>query len=230
MYQIPGGSALAAHRAARTRQLRTRAGGAALLAGALGIAAIRTTEIGIAVAVATGLIGWALIRHAGRADVDRWIRGAAGETATAAVLASLPSRRWAVFHDLPIHGSQANIDHLAIGPTGVWVIDTKTTRTPIRTGWRKVYFGDRRLDPGPLIWESTIVSDRLGTAARPIVAVHGDGLRRRGGRARGVAVVPASTLRRRLTRGRRRLSRTEVADLAEVALSSFLVQDGPKRV
>jgi len=30
-----------------------------------------------------------------------------------------------VLHDRAIPGSRANIDHIGIGPTGVWVIDTK---------------------------------------------------------------------------------------------------------
>jgi hypothetical protein len=46
------------------------------------------------------------------------------------------------------------------------------------------------------------------------VAVHGDGLRRRGKVAGGVRVLPAARLGRRLRRGRRVLTRAEIADLA----------------
>ncbi|HET7736881.1 MAG TPA: nuclease-related domain-containing protein [Nocardioidaceae bacterium] len=52
-------------------------------------------------------------------------RGAAGETATAEALNALPSE-WVVLHDLAWPNRKfANIDHVVIGPGGVFVIDTK---------------------------------------------------------------------------------------------------------
>jgi len=59
-----------------------------------------------------------------RFEADQWAKGAAGERATAATLANLPMS-FVVFHDLHVPGSPANIDHLVIGPTGVFVIDSK---------------------------------------------------------------------------------------------------------
>jgi len=54
-----------------------------------------------------------------------WEKGAAGERAVQEVLAQLPPE-WTVFHDLHWPGRQrANIDHLVIGPGGVFVIDAK---------------------------------------------------------------------------------------------------------
>ena len=69
-----------------------------------------------------------------------WRRGAAGERRTARLLGPLERRGWAVLHDLAIPGTQANIDHLVIGPGGVVVIDTKQ------------YRGRLRLDPDGLLW------------------------------------------------------------------------------
>jgi hypothetical protein len=120
-----------------------------------------------------------------------------------------------VRHDLPIPGSRANVDHLLIGPTGVWVVDTKTTRTLIRAGWRTVHFGARPLDSGPVQWEAEVVADRLGIEARPLIVVHGGGLRRRGGRAGRVRVLPVDRLIRHVRRGRRQLARDQVAALAD---------------
>jgi hypothetical protein len=55
---------------------------------------------------------------------DAWDRGAAGEEATARVLALLPSE-WTVLHDVRWPGRRkANIDHVVIGPGGVFVIAT----------------------------------------------------------------------------------------------------------
>jgi len=152
-----------------------------------------------------------------RPDPERWLRGAAGEQATAALLQRLPARRWAVMHDLAVPGSRANIDHLVIGRTGVWVVDTKATRAPVRSGWWSVRFGGRKLDSGPARWEAEVASELLGVPVRPIIAVHGHGLRRRGARAGGVRVVPASSLVKRLRRGPRRLGRIEVAEVADLA-------------
>ncbi|PWN01308.1 hypothetical protein DJ010_19305 [Nocardioides silvaticus] len=57
---------------------------------------------------------------------DLWERGAEGERRTAEALAALPAHEWTVFHDVPWPGrARANIDHVAVGPTGVFVIDAK---------------------------------------------------------------------------------------------------------
>lgn len=56
---------------------------------------------------------------------DAWERGAAGEEATARALALLPPE-WTVLHDVRWPGRRkANIDHVVIGPGGVFVIDSK---------------------------------------------------------------------------------------------------------
>ena len=55
---------------------------------------------------------------------SRWARGADGEEIVEQALAKrCPDIR--VLHDRRIPGSRANIDHIAVAPTGVWVIDTK---------------------------------------------------------------------------------------------------------
>jgi hypothetical protein len=55
-----------------------------------------------------------------------WQRGAEGEEATANALAQLPSGTWTVFHDVKWPGRRyANVDHIVVGPPGVFVIDSK---------------------------------------------------------------------------------------------------------
>lgn len=54
----------------------------------------------------------------------RWDKGASGEEATAEILSGLDNA-WSVFHDLAVPGTNANIDHVVIGPSGVFVIDSK---------------------------------------------------------------------------------------------------------
>lgn len=53
-----------------------------------------------------------------------WARGAVGEERLAARLETLPDTA-RVLHDRRIRGSRANIDHIAVSPAGVWVIDAK---------------------------------------------------------------------------------------------------------
>ena len=56
---------------------------------------------------------------------EQWEKGADGESATAAALANL-GPEWTCWHDLHWPGRRfANIDHLTIGPAGIFVIDSK---------------------------------------------------------------------------------------------------------
>ncbi len=75
-------------------------------------------------------------------QADNWERGAEGERMTAAALASLPDS-WVVVHDLHVPGSRANVDHVVVGPNGVWVVDSKAYSGTYRLGdgtlWRGRY-------------------------------------------------------------------------------------------
>lgn len=55
-----------------------------------------------------------------------WEAGVVGERATGGVLAGLDPGQWSVIHDVRWPGRErANIDHVAVGPGGVFVIDSK---------------------------------------------------------------------------------------------------------
>jgi hypothetical protein len=132
----PGGSAQAAWRrlraaewAAWTRTLPWRAAvflGIGVGGGALGrqLAPRWGLVLGGLAAVAAGC--W--LRFRPSPDVVAWRRGAAGERRTARLLAPLERQGWAVLHDLAVAGSRANLDHLVIGPGGVFVVDSKQYR------------------------------------------------------------------------------------------------------
>jgi Nuclease-related domain len=72
---------------------------------------------GFAMAVATA--GWLMGGHVSSLP---WMLGAAGEQQTAAQLARL-SDTWHVVHD--VQDGRGNWDHVAIGPPGVFLIDSK---------------------------------------------------------------------------------------------------------
>ena len=54
-----------------------------------------------------------------------WAKGAEGERKLGAGLDNLAGRGVLMLHDRRRPGTTANIDHLAVAPTGVWVIDAK---------------------------------------------------------------------------------------------------------
>ena len=68
----------------------------------------------------------ALLRVAGvRSEDQDWDRGGAGEERVGRQLKSLPTDRWHVFNDVAVGDRGTNIDHIVIGPAGVFTINTK---------------------------------------------------------------------------------------------------------
>src|SRR5687767_11173747 len=53
-----------------------------------------------------------------------WYRGALGEAAVGRLLDKLPDG-WAVLHAVPVGKGDSDIDHVVIGPGGVFTINTK---------------------------------------------------------------------------------------------------------
>ena len=78
-----------------------------------------------------------------------WKRGAIGESKLAATLADVPQAR--ALHDRRVRGTRGNIDHIVVGPAGVFVIDAKLYRGVIRVRDRgtlsktdeRLYVGNR---------------------------------------------------------------------------------------
>jgi hypothetical protein len=75
-------------------------------------------------AVLAGLVGLAYFMQR-RQSTEAWGTGAKGERAVGARIAKIESKGVVAIHDRRIPGSRANIDHIAVAPTGVYVIDTK---------------------------------------------------------------------------------------------------------
>ncbi|SEJ51680.1 nuclease-related domain-containing protein [Demequina mangrovi] len=67
-----------------------------------------------------------IARFLGLSTPDRsWARGAAGEAEVGARLEQLWPEGWRVIHAIPVGNRGADIDHLLIGPGGVYCINTK---------------------------------------------------------------------------------------------------------
>jgi len=84
--------------------------------------------------VGLGGFGAGLARLSQPQHERAWTRGAQGEERVAVRLRKLlDSQGVELLHDRRIPGSRANIDHLAIGPSGVTVIDAKNYAGKVRT-------------------------------------------------------------------------------------------------
>jgi len=202
----PGHSALVEYRRQRTLELagwtRSLAWRAPLVAAAGAVAQLLATQAGLPQAGLAGLtvaalVGWRLRFHPSE-QARTWQRGAHGERHTARLLDRLTRDGYVVFHDLAVPGSPANVDHLVIGPSGVFVIDSKQWTGSIHQGadglvWHNHYPLDRTLET--VRWEAQQVSRALGSRAAALLCVHGAYVQGGGLHAQGVAIVPAHLLR-----------------------------------
>jgi Nuclease-related domain len=202
----PGRSALVEYRRRRALELagwtRSLAWRAPLVAAAGALVQVLATQAGLPQAGLAGLavaalVGWRL-RFRPSEQARTWQRGAAGERRTARLLDRLPRDGYVVFHDLAVPGSPANVDHLVVGPSGVFVIDSKQWTGSVHQGadglvWHNHYRLDRTLET--VGWEAQQVSRVLDSRAAALLCVHGAHVHGGGMDAQGVAIVPAHLLR-----------------------------------
>jgi hypothetical protein len=235
----PGGSAQARWQqqravewAAWTRTLPWRVA-VILGAGAAGgvVGRLLAPRLGLVLGgLAVMAAGWGL-RFRPSPEAVAWRRGAAGERCTARLLAALERHGWAVLHDLAVPGSRANIDHLVVGPGGVFVIDSKQ------------YRGSLQLDPSGRLWHGryplaptlravSFEADRAaqvlpdpGVAVVPIVAVHGARVPWGKVVVEGISVVTARRLPSMLRQLPAVLGPERVATVADQARIHFRAAD-----
>jgi hypothetical protein len=109
-----------------------------------------------------------------RQSTEAWGIGARGEEATGRLLDELPST-YEVVHDVLMPGSRANIDHVVVGPTGVFTIETKSYQGGVTIKGGKVRSSGR--DRSAVVDQATAqavaIAERTGQEVRPIVVVHG---------------------------------------------------------
>jgi hypothetical protein len=223
----PGRSALAAYRQRRALELaawmRSLAWRAPLVAGVGVVGQVLAGQAGLPRAGLVGLVvavlvGWRLRFHPSE-QARTWQRGAQGERHTARLLDRLTGDGFVVFHDVAVPDSPANVDHLVIGPTGVFVIDSKQwTGSVHQSGdglvWHNHYRLDRALET--VHWEAAALGRLLDTRIQPLLCVHGAHIDGGGVHTQGVAIVPAHLLRSALGYDRV-LSDPEVEVLAAMA-------------
>jgi hypothetical protein len=113
-------------------------------------------------------------RLLGRGTDERaWRRGANGERVTSFWLGRLPEG-WYVFHDIPVGTRGANIDHLVVGPGGVFTVNTKNLTGTIRVNPRTIQVNGVRTNYLPKATaEARRAAELLSAAVGRAVEVRG---------------------------------------------------------
>jgi hypothetical protein len=108
------------------------------------------------------------------AQAGNWEQGVLGEVATAAALEALPAE-FVVLHDLSVPGSESNVDHVVVGPTGVWVIDSKEWTGRITNGNNMLWRGQTPLrdELRTATWLARVVQNVGKSKARAVLCFGG---------------------------------------------------------
>lgn len=101
-----------------------------------------------------------------RRDASNWEAGERGEAAVAEALSALPELGWTVLHDRRKSAkSRGNIDHIVVGPPGVFVIDAKNWSGRLDINEQGVFCGGR-----PRRQETAAVHEMAAALRRELAA------------------------------------------------------------
>jgi hypothetical protein len=152
-----------------------------------------------------------------------WLTGAEGERKTAGYLDGLIEAGFVVLHDQRVPGYGGNLDHVAIGPTGVWAIETKNLKGKVEISGDSLRIGGYRQDKivDQVYREAAAVQvalgrelASLGVVVTPVICIHRAELPFFNKTVRGVRLASGRQLARLLRDGDARISAEQVLDLA----------------
>ncbi|MDX6742901.1 nuclease-related domain-containing protein [Actinocorallia sp. A-T 12471] len=229
--QRPDLRALARHPRARLWAIRVAV---AVVVGLL-FAIVFDIRVGLTLAVVVMIAD--TVRTARAGGGDRGYPVSAAERRTERQLRGLAKEGWRVLHAraVPRDGdgvSDGKIDHLVIGPTGVYAIDSETwdKRLPVRAmSHTRLFHGPfemkDRLDEAR--WEANQASRLLGKAlatdipVQPSVAIYGPAIPWRVMSVRNVDVYAGNQARKYLRKRPKVLTPEDVARIGEAAERVF---------
>jgi hypothetical protein len=124
--------------------------------------------------------------------VERRDRGATGEEQVGDVLDKLAGKDWRVIHDASL--GRGNVDHILIGPAGVFTVETKSHPGPVRVG--RVHGATLSQAQA----QRKAIERVTGMRVEPLIVYSDAWVDRPLARRKGVRVLPARMLRRYLER------------------------------
>lgn len=160
-------------------------GGTSVVAYAATWAPVGSLAAGVA--VLGGLYAWQSRKPSG---AERWLQGARAEERTARLLNPLAELGWSISHDRSIPRSKANLDHVAVHPSGRFLVyvDTKAWHAKgARIKWdgKSLKYGpwDQTKSLRTVEWEASRLSEEMGLPVVPVVCVDGGQVEGNRGRA-----------------------------------------------
>jgi len=149
--------------------------------------------------------------------VMRRDRGATGEEQVGGRLEELAGHGWHVIHDASL--GRGNVDHILIGPAGVFTVETKSHPGPIRVG--RVHGATLRQAQA----QRRAIEGVTGVEVEPLIVFSHAWVDRPMARRKGVRVVPARMLLGYLGRHRATLSPQEI-ERARASVAAALMEQG----
>ncbi len=134
--------------------------------------------------------------------VERHDRGASGEEQVGGLLDDLRGQGWRVIHDASL--GNGNVDHILIGPAGIFTVETKSHPGPVRVS---------RVHGGTLAQaqaQRRAIERVTGREVEPLLVFSRAWVDRPLARRKGVRVLPARLLARYFDRCETRLSAREI--------------------
>ncbi len=130
--------------------------------------------------------------------VERRDRGATGEEQVGGLLEEMADRGWRMIHDASL--GRGNVDHILIGPPGIFTIETKSHPGPVRVA--RVHGETLRQAQA----QRKAIERVTGVEVEPLIVFSRAWVDRPMARRKGVRVVPARMLVRYLAKLPARLS------------------------
>lgn len=169
--------------------------------------------------------------------VQGWWEGQLdAERRTTQLLQVLHGRGHRVLHGRTLPGSQTPLDHLVVGPSGIFAVTSRRfhRQIPMRTMYKELYHGPESQRD---ILErasrqaghaAAIIGDTLGrhVDVTPTVVIHGPHVPWKVLSIRGVDVLSSKRLRRYIAGHRRRLGAVEIERVTAAAEGAFPEHSG----
>jgi Nuclease-related domain len=145
--------------------------------------------------------------------VERHDRGATGEEHVGGLLDGLGGKGWHAIHDASL--GNGNVDHILIGPAGVFTVETKSNPGPVRVA--RVHGATL----GQAQAQQKAIARVTGLEVEPLLVYSRAWVDRPLARRKGVRVLPARMLAGYLDRRPERLSPEQVKDAHELVVSAL---------